>query len=129
MKILWVSPGFLHPTDRGGQIRTLETLKRLHARHEVHYVAFDNPAQPEGLQRAGEYCSKAYPVPLNVPPRRSAKFAGQLLANVWSSMPLSLSRYCSTAMRQQISDLRSAIPFDSVVCDFLTPAPNFADME
>ena len=128
MRILWVSPGFLHPTNRGGQIRTLETLKRLHARHEVHYVAFDNPAQPEGVQRAHEYCSQAYPLTLDVPQRRSPKFAVQLLSNLSSSMPLSLSRYRSTAMREQISQLRRELAFDSVVCDFLTPAPNFADM-
>jgi glycosyltransferase involved in cell wall biosynthesis len=128
MRILWVSPGFLHPTNRGGQIRTLEMLKRLHARHEVHYVAFDNPAQPEGGQRTHEYCSQAYPLTLSVPQRRSPKFAGQLLGNFFSSMPLSLSRYRSTAMREQISQLRRKIAFDSVVCDFLTPAPNFADM-
>ena len=76
MKILWVKTDFLHPTTRGGQIRTLEIVKRLHARHEVHYVAYDNPAQPEGLQRAHEYCSHAYPLTLDVPPRRSLKFGG-----------------------------------------------------
>ena len=30
MKILWVKSEFLHPTTRGGQIRTLEIVKRLH---------------------------------------------------------------------------------------------------
>jgi len=128
MKILWVSPGFLHPTNRGGQIRTLEMLKRLHAHHEVHYIGLDNPAQPEGLQRSNEYCSRAYPISLDAPPRRSLKFATQLAANLFSSMPLSLSRYCSSAMRDKISELRAATEFDCVVCDFLTPAPNFADM-
>ena len=128
MRILWVSPGFLHPTNRGGQIRTFEMLKRLHARHEVHYIGLENPAQPEGLQRAHEYCTRAYPVPLDVPPRRSLKFAWQLAGNFFSSMPLSLSRYCSPAMREKITQLRSSEPFNSVVCDFLTPAPNFADM-
>jgi len=128
MKILWVSPGFLHPTNRGGQIRTLEMLKQLHARHEVHYIGLDNPAQPEGLQRSNEYCSRAYPISLDAPPRRSLKFATQLAANLFSSMPLSLSRYCSSAMRDKISELRAATEFDCVVCDFLTPAPNFADM-
>ena len=28
MKILWVKSDFLHPTTRGGQIRTLEMLRR-----------------------------------------------------------------------------------------------------
>jgi glycosyltransferase involved in cell wall biosynthesis len=129
VRILWVSPGFLHPTNRGGQIRTLEMLKRLHARNEVHYVGLDNPAQPEGLQRSREYCTRVYPIPLDAPPRRSLKFAGQLAANLLSSMPLSLSRYCSTAMRDKISELRAATEFDCVVCDFLTPAPNFTDMK
>jgi glycosyltransferase involved in cell wall biosynthesis len=128
MRILWVKSDFLHPTTRGGQIRTLEIVKRLHARHEVHYIAYDNPAQPEGLQRAGEYCSQAYPVTLDVPPRRSLKFVAQLAGNLTSSMPLSLSRYCSAVMRDQIAKLQNAGQFDSVVCDFLSPAPNFADM-
>jgi glycosyltransferase involved in cell wall biosynthesis len=128
MRILWVKSDFLHPTTRGGQIRTLEIVKRLHARHEVHYIAYDNPAQPEGLQRAAEYCSHAYPVKLDVPPRRSLKFVAQLAGNLASSLPLSLSRYCSAAMRDQIDKVLSASQFDSVVCDFLAPAPNFADM-
>ena len=127
MRILWVKSDFLHPTTRGGQIRTLEIVKRLHARHEVHYVAYHNPSQPEGLQRAREYCSYAYPVSLAVPPRRSIAFVAQMLGNLASSMPLSLSRYCSSAMRDQLAKILAA-QFDSVVCDFLAPAPNFADM-
>src|SRR5215475_2303837 len=67
MKLLWVKTDFLHPTTRGGQIRTLETLRRLHQWHEVHYAAFDDPSQPEGLSRSSEYCTKAYPVNHRVP--------------------------------------------------------------
>jgi len=128
MRILWVKTDFLHPTTRGGQIRTLETIKRLHARHEVHYVAYDNPAQPEGLQRAKEYCSYVYPLRLDVPPRRSLKFAGQLLGNLFAPLPLSITRYRSTTMRNKIGELTTKINFDSLVCDFLTPAPNFPDI-
>ncbi len=128
MRILWVKTDFLHPTTRGGQIRTLEIVKRLHARHEVHYIAYDNPSQPEGLKRAGEYCSHPYPVKLDVPPRRSLGFVAQLAGNLTSSMPLSISRYCCPSMRDQIAKVLNSQPFDSVVCDFLAPAPNFADM-
>jgi hypothetical protein len=80
MKILWVKTDFLHPTTRGGQIRTLEMVKRLHARHELHYLAFDDGSNTEGARRAGEYSSKQYAVPHVAPPRRSAAFAGQVLA-------------------------------------------------
>ncbi len=128
MKILWVKSDFLHPTTRGGQIRTLETVKRLHAKHEIHYVAYDNPGQPEGLERAREYCSHAYPVPFHIPPHASPAFAKQLLGNLFSSMPLALSRYQSSAMRRQITKLMDEIRFDGVVCDFLFPAPNFENL-
>jgi glycosyltransferase involved in cell wall biosynthesis len=103
-------------------------LKRLHARHEVHYIGLGNQLQSEGLERSREYCTRAYPISLDVPPRRSLRFAVQLAGNLFSSMPLSLSRYRSAAMREKITQLRTAEHFDCVVCDFLTPAPNFADM-
>ncbi len=129
MKILWVKCDFLHPTTRGGQIRTLEIIKRLHLRHEVHYIAYEKPDEPEGLRRAPEYCTRAYPVRLDVPQRRSLAFAAQLVGNLFSSMPLSLSRYHSAAMRKQIATVMKEVRFDSIVCDFLSPAPNFERLD
>ena len=55
MKTLWVNSNFMHPTTKGGQIRTLEMLRHLHRWHEIHYVALENPSQPEGPARAHEY--------------------------------------------------------------------------
>jgi len=129
MKILWVKTDFLHPTTRGGQIRTLEILRCLHTRHEIHYVAFDNPAFPEGLHRASEYSTRAYPLPHQLPVRGSVKFAGQMAANLFSSLPLPVSRYRSAAMRAQIDALLIAQSFDAVVCDFVFPAANFASLD
>jgi len=129
MKLLWVKSDFLHPTTRGGQIRTLEIVKRLHERNELHYIAFDDPSQPEGLARAGEYSSRAYPIRHSVPPRRSAAFAAQLATGLFSSVPVSISRYRSAAMRDQIARLTQKERFDAVVCDFLTPAPNIPAIE
>jgi glycosyltransferase involved in cell wall biosynthesis len=127
MKILWVKSDFLHPTTRGGQIRTLEMLRRLHRRHEIHYVAFDDGA-PEGIRRSREYCSKAYPVRHHVPPRRSARFAMQLIRGTFSRSPVSIERYRSEEMRRVIGGLLVS-GFDSIVCDFLTPAVNFPDLQ
>src|SRR5580658_5476417 len=102
MKLLWVKTDFLHPTTRGGQIRTLEMLLRLHRNHEVHYVAFDDPAQPEGLARSSEYCTKAYPVEHRVPDKTSPVFALQLIGCLFSRLPVAASRYCSAAMHRQV---------------------------
>jgi glycosyltransferase involved in cell wall biosynthesis/ribosomal protein S18 acetylase RimI-like enzyme len=124
MKILWVKTDFLHPTTRGGQIRTLEILARLHARHQIHYVAFDDPKRPEGPERSVEYCSQAYPVPHAVPRKGSPGFIPQLVKGLFSRLPVAVGRYRSAAMARRIEALLERHRFDRLVCDFLAPAPN-----
>ena len=128
MKILWVKTDFLHPTTRGGQIRTIEMLKRLHARHEVHYIALDDGSSPEGPARAGEYSSVHYAVPHILTDKRSAAFVKELAQGVFSELPVSVSRYRSEAMRSRIAELTARHKFDSIVCDFLFPAPSMPDI-
>ena len=126
MKILWVSPSFLHPTTRGGQIRTLQMLSHLHRWHEIHYVAFERPGEPEGLGRSSEYSSRAYPIPHDVPARGSPRFLLQASRNLFSAMPLAVARYCSSRMQHQIDELIATQEFDRIVCDFLFVAPNLS---
>lgn len=127
MKLLWVKSDFLHPTTRGGQIRTLETLKRLRRKHEIHYVAL-NHGSPEGVERSPEYSTYAYPIDHHVPEKTSVAFAGQLIKGLVSPIPVAVSRYCSGKMRSQIERLSKSHKFDCVVCDFLFPAPNIPDL-
>ena len=115
---------FLHPTTRGGQIRTLEIVKRLHQRNEVHYIAYDNPSQPEGLQRAGEYSTRAYPIAHHAPSRRSPGFVMQLAGGLVSPLPVAISRWKSDSMRAKIGEISAREKFDAMVCDFLAPAAN-----
>lgn len=129
VKILWVKTDFLHPTTRGGQIRTLEIVKRLHRRNEVHYVAFDDPSVSEGLTRAGEYSSRAYPIPHHVPSKRSLGFAVQLVGGLVSPLPVAVSRWKSDTMKAKVAELSAREKFDAIVCDFLAPAPNCPAIE
>jgi len=129
MKILWVKTDFLHPTTRGGQIRTLELLRCLHRRHEIHYVAFHDPREPEGLARASEYCSKAYPIDFQLTDKASPAFLVELLEGLFSSTPVSIQRCVSSAMKAQIEQLLHKERFDHVICDFLSPAPNIPQLE
>ena len=124
MKLLWVKADFLHPPDRGAQIRTLEVLKRLHRRHEIHYVALHNgdPA------RSSEYCFRAYPIEHYVPEKNTAAFAGQLLKGLASPLPVAVSRYRSDAMKRKIESLSRQEKFDAIVCDFLFPSPNIPEL-
>ena len=128
MKILWVKTDFLHPTTRGGQIRTLEMVRQLHKNHEVHYLAFDDPANPEGLRRAPEYSSCAYPVAHKVVSKTSPAFALQLAHGLVSPIPVAGMRYRSEAMRQAIRKLTGEHDFDAKICDFLFPAINIDDL-
>lgn len=128
MKILWVKSDFLHPTTRGGQIRTLEMLKRLHRRHEIHYVALDVADQPGGPEQSSEYCTKSYPIPHAVPAHATPGFWFQVAGSMFSGLPLAVSRYRSAAMKRRLEKLTKSERFDAVVCDFLFPAPNIPDL-
>lgn len=128
MKILWVTPRFLHPTNRGGQIRTLEMLRHLHRWHEVHYAALENPDEPEGPRRAAEYCSRFYAVPHVTPMRGSPTFLLQAASALVSSLPLAVSRYASGSLREAIDQAIQRESFDRVVCDFLFAAPSLSQL-
>jgi glycosyltransferase involved in cell wall biosynthesis len=127
MKILWICPFFLHPTDRGAQIRTLGTLKELHKRHQIHFAALNDPRNVEGPQRSAEYSSRHIAVEHAAPDRGSVRIIPQLAASIVSSMPLAVSRYSSRKLRQKVDELIATEQYDSIVCDFLAAAPNLSD--
>jgi polysaccharide biosynthesis protein PslH len=128
MKLLWVKTDFLHPTTRGGQIRTLEMIRQLHKNHEVHYVAFDDANNPEGLRRSSEYCSFAHPVQHQAVSKTSIRFAGQLASGLVSALPVAGMRWRSQAMRATIDDLLTKHQFDAKICDFLFPSINIGNL-
>lgn len=130
VKLLWVKTDFLHPTNRGGQIRTLETLRRLHARHEVHYICFDDPEQQEGPSRAHEYAKVWHTVPHQVARKSltSPVFLAQLAKGLFSDTPVPVERWTSLPMKKKIEELKSREKYDTVVCDFLFPAPNVPEL-
>src|SRR5881392_1128371 len=99
MKTLWVNSNFMHPTTKGGQIRTLEMLRHLHRWHEIHYVSIANPAEAEGPARASEYSSRCYPFAYTIPGKASAVFLGQLAAGLFAATPLAVGRFNPPGMR------------------------------
>lgn len=129
MKILWVNTNFMHPTTKGGQIRTLEMLRCLHRWHEIHYVALENPNEPEGPQRAHEYSTRAYPFRHSFPDKRSLAFAGQVFTSVFHPVPIGITRFSVPALGRFLLELSDKIRFDRAVCDFLTPVSYFPDIE
>jgi glycosyltransferase involved in cell wall biosynthesis len=129
VKILWVKTDFLHPTDRGGRIRTLGMIRELHRAHEVHYAALHDPREgEEGPRRAAEYSAKAVPVEYRAVSKASPAFAVQLLQGLASPLPVAVSRWKSEALRGAVEDLLARERYDRLVCDFLFPAASLPDI-
>jgi glycosyltransferase involved in cell wall biosynthesis len=128
MKILWVCPFFLHPTDRGAQIRTLGMLKELNKRHEIHYAALNDPRNLEGPQRSHEYSSRHFFAEHSAPGRRSIGILPQLAASFVHPQPMAVFRYSSKKLRQMIDAWIAAEHYDAIVCDFLFSADNLTDL-
>lgn len=129
MKILWVCPFFLHPTDRGAQIRTLNTLRELHKRHEIHFAALNDPSNAEGPLRSSEYSTRYVAVEHSAPARASLGILPQLAASIFQPVPLAVSRYASRTLRVKIEDLIATERYDAIVCDFLAAAPNVPQLQ
>ncbi len=123
MKILWLNSGFLHPTTRGGQIRTLQMLRQMRKRHEIHYVALHD-GKPEALEHCSEYCSRAWPVARTLAGRGSLRFWAGTVRGMFSDLPVIIARRRAPVMRSLIEELLRGERFDLVVCDFLIPAVN-----
>ncbi len=128
MHILWISPSFLHPTDRGGQIRTLGMMKELHKRHTIHFAALNSANNPEGPARAHEYSTSHTEVIQSPPARNSLAILPQLAASIFSPIPIAVSRYASRELLHKLQTLVREQKFDSIVCDFLHAAPNTPDL-
>jgi polysaccharide biosynthesis protein PslH len=124
LKILWLSPTLLHPTTRGGQIRTLGMLRCLHRRHEIHYVGLFDGRSPEAIERSSEYCSRLYPVVHTLTPKTSARFWGEVAGSLVSPVPALVARKRSAGMRERVAGLLREHRFDRIVSDFLTPVVN-----
>jgi glycosyltransferase involved in cell wall biosynthesis len=128
MKVLWVNTNFMHPTTKGGQIRTLEMLRHLHRWHEIHYVAISNPAHPEGPGRAGEYATRAYPFHHPIPSKTSPAFWGELARGLFSPVPVAVQRFHPPGMRAFLEALIRKERFDRAVVDHLPPTAYFPDL-
>ncbi len=125
MHILWVKTELLHPVDKGGRIRTYNMLRALRREHRITYVTLDDGhAAPDALERASEYADHVVRVPFSAAPKRSARFYGELLANLVSSLPYAIAKYRSAGLRAAIVELVAKGDVDVVVCDFLAPSLN-----
>lgn len=128
MKVLWVNTNFMHPTTKGGQIRTLEMLRHLHCWHEIHYVAIADPSQHEGPARASEYSFRSYPYRYKIPRQGSLEFWLKAITSIPSPVPLAVSRFHPQGIGPFLEALIQTERFDRAVVDHLAPTAYFPDL-
>ncbi len=126
MRILWVKYGTLFPTDTGGRKRTWAMLREIvRAGHELHYLALKTPDVIISAEEQEDcYATRKTWIEHREAAKGSPAFFLDLLRNlIISRNPYVLERYQCAAWRESIA--KHAEEADVIVCDFLTPAPNF----
>jgi glycosyltransferase involved in cell wall biosynthesis len=126
MRILWVKYGTLFPPDTGGRKRTWAMLREIvRAGHELHYLALKTPDVTITDEEMNDrYATRKTWLDHREAAKGSPAFFLDLLGNfTLSRRPYVLDRYRCDAWREAIE--QHAKDADVVVCDFLTPAPNF----
>lgn len=130
MHILWLKTELLHPVDKGGRIRTYQTLRHLVRSHRVTYLCLDDGSSTDAERAAAaEYCHDLVTIPFSPARKGSPGFFVDLARNVLSSLPYAIARYRSEEMQSAIRRLAregsvAGGPIDLVVCDFLAPSVN-----
>ncbi|MBX3232346.1 MAG: glycosyltransferase [Labilithrix sp.] len=123
MHILWLKTELLHPVDKGGRIRTYQTLRALARSHQVTYLALDDGgAAPNARELAKEYAHDVITVPFSPPERGTLAFYADLAKNAVSRLPYAVGKYRSPRFEDEIRRLAPKV--DVVLCDFLAPAVN-----
>ena len=125
MHILWIKTELLHPVDKGGRIRTYHMLRALKDRHRVTYLTLDDgQAAPDAVDRAAEYSDALVRVSHRTAAKRSPRFYGELVANLFSRLPYAVAKYRSPRLTGELRRLVREEQVDVVICDFLAPSLN-----
>jgi len=125
VNILWLNAGLLLPLDKGGKLRTWHLMRHLAARHDITYLSFSEPAQPEEHRTGmGEVCQRLETVPRTDPAKGTIPFYVDAARYVVDPVPYAVAKYRSTAYASRIRELLATGQFDAVVCDFLPPVVN-----
>ena len=128
MKILWLNAGLLLPLDKGGKLRTWHVMRHLAARHDIHYLSFEDATQTEADRRGmSEVCSRLETVPRTDAAKGTWRFYADAAGYVIDSVPYAVAKYRSDAYRARLEQMLASEAYDLIVCDFLPPVVNLPE--
>jgi sugar transferase (PEP-CTERM/EpsH1 system associated) len=115
MNILFLSPRLPLPADTGGKIRTFNILKQIAKTNRVHMLCFSfDDADHTYIPEFEKLDIQVSMVPIG----ESTAFQ-KITGVLFNSLPFSISKYRTDAMRRAIEKVLKAQPFDAVHVDHL----------
>src|SRR5262245_12948812 len=122
VKILWAKSGGFLPLDAGGKIRSFNIARELAARHEVTLFTFYPALAPDPHRELREPFVQVEFVPLDLPERSSIRDVLAYAANMVTSHPYQMRKYCQPRVAECLRELLMARTYDVLLCDFLLTA-------
>ncbi len=99
MKILFITPTFPYPPDRGDRVRCLHLIRGISRQNKVVLLSFVRPEELSSVARL-DCCSRLETVPFS-----SAAGRKRSSINVFSTIPQQIYAYRSNAFRQKIGQI------------------------
>jgi len=128
MRILWLKSDLLLPLDKGGKLRTWHLMRHLARRHEITYLAFKEPAQPDAdVDGMREVARHVETVDRAESAKGTLRFYADAAMHLIDPLPYAVGKYRSRAFSRRLRTLLESGLFDLIVCDFLVPAVNLPD--
>jgi sugar transferase (PEP-CTERM/EpsH1 system associated) len=125
MRILWLKSDLLLPLDKGGKLRTWHLMRHLARHHEITYLAFKEPGQPQAdVDGMREVAAHVETVVRSEPTKGTLRFYADAAMHLVDPLPYAVGKYRSAEYRRRLDALLSNQSFDLIVCDFLFPAVN-----
>lgn len=115
MKVLVLDEALPVPADSGKRIRTFELLRRLAQRHAITFLApEERPTPPEEVARLAEHGIEVRLVRRRPLVKRGARFAWDLLRNVFLPVPYMVMGHRVRAVRDEAAALLSRRSYDLI---------------
>ena len=115
MKILFLAPRLPYPADTGGKIRTLNILKQLAKKAQIHLVCFSFEPQDHEFSET----FKKMGIKVSLVTMQEPNFLIKSTELLLNAMPYSMSKYFSVSMKTFLSSLKEKESFDALHADHL----------
>lgn len=122
MKILFLAPRLPFPADTGGKIRTSQLLKQLLKEHDIYLLTFDFDCTPEHLKMV-----QSWGCQVEVIKGYEMSKVHMALGAIFSSIPVSISKYWQSPMRGAIRKVIDSFKPDMIYADHVHMGVYIAD--